>query len=246
MPALTPATGVPASLAPAGDEWTRRRPGRVLWLGRTGYDEALALQLELHARRVAGEIPDTLLLLEHDSVYTSGRAADPAHFLTPPAALELQGHAVRATHRGGDVTWHGPGQVVCYAIIDLGDSRRDIHRYLRLLEEALIRVAASFGVAAHREPSRTGAWCAGGKIAAIGIRVSRWVTQHGTAFNVAPDLSRFQAIVPCGLHGADVTSLLRETGSAPSIEAAALEHARAFADVLALDLTPDSELPHVG
>lgn len=232
--------GLPASI-PAGDAWALRRPGRLLRLGRTTYDEALALQGDLHARRVAGAIPDTLLLLEHESTYTAGRAADPAHFLARPVELEAAGHAVRMTHRGGDVTWHGPGQLVSYPIFDLGDGRRDVHRYLRALEDVLCHVASRHGVTAWREPGRTGAWCEGGKIAAIGIRVARWVTMHGTAFNVAPDLARFEAIVPCGLAGAGVTSLLRETGHAPSLDEVARSHADAFAEVFSLDWMSDAE-----
>jgi lipoyl(octanoyl) transferase len=216
------------------------REAAVRWCGRLSYDDALALQLGLHARRVAGEIPDTLLLLEHHSVYTAGRAADPAHFLVPPDRLQSEGHDVRQAHRGGDVTWHGPGQVVAYPVFALDGERRDVHRYLRLLEDVLIRVASRFGAAARREPGRTGAWCATGKIAAVGIRVSRWVTLHGTAFNVAPDLSRFSAIVPCGIADAPPTSLLRETGAAPDVEEAAAAHADAFAEVFGL------EWAHVG
>ena len=210
------------------------RPAIVRWCGRLGWDDALALQHEVHSRRVAGGVPDTLLLLEHDSVYTAGRASDPAHFLVSPSQLERDGHAVRQAQRGGDVTWHGPGQLVAYPIFLLDGERRDVHRYLRLLEDVLIRVSGRFGAPARREPGRTGAWCAGGKIASVGIRISRWVTLHGTAFNVAPDLARFAAIVPCGIRGAEPTSLLRETGRAPSIEEAAGAHADAFAQVFGL------------
>lgn len=214
------------------------------WLGRTTHDEAVALQLELHARRASGDIPDTLLLLELESVYTAGRCADPAHFLVSPADLEASGHAVRIAHRGGEVTWHGPGQIVAYPILDLGDGRRDIHRYLRLLEDVLIDLSESFGASAFRREGRTGAWCAGGKVGAIGIHVSRWITLHGTAFNVAPDLARFDAIVACGQPDARATSLLRETGRAPSLEEAVRTHARSFARIFAIDWI-EQELPDV-
>lgn len=231
--------GLPAPAAPdamstrraASEPWTLAREGRAVWLGRVRYDDALALQHDLHADRVAGRAPDTLLLLEHDSVYTSGRATDPAHFLVPRETLEREGHDVRETHRGGDVTWHGPGQLVAYPILFLGDGRRDVHRYLRALEEVLVRISTRLGAPAWRVDGRTGAWTSGGKIGAIGIRVARWVTQHGTALNVAPDLARFGAVVPCGLHGAAVTSIERETGEAPGVEACARIYAEAFSDV---------------
>ena len=230
--------GPAAVAAPPGDAWTMTRPARVLRLGRIGHDEALSIQMDVHASRVAGLVPDTILLLEHDSVYTSGRGADPAHFLVPPEELLRRGHAVRETSRGGDVTWHGPGQVVAYPVFDLSDGRRDVHRYLRMLEDVLMDVAGRFGAPAARREGLTGAWCAGGKIGAIGIRVARWVTLHGTAFNVAPDMSRFDAIVPCGIRGASPTSLLRETGRAPSIDEAMDAHSSAFARVFALEIEP--------
>ena len=218
--------------AAGADPWSFPREGRATWLGRLRYDDALAVQQDLHAERVAGRVPDTLLLLEHDSVYTSGRATDPAHFLVPRERLELEGHDVRETHRGGDVTWHGPGQLVAYPILFLGDGRRDVHRYLRALEEVLVRLSTRLGAPAWREEGRTGAWTSGGKIGAIGIRVARWVTLHGTAFNVAPDLERFGAVVPCGLHGAAVTSVERETGDAPGVEAVATTYAEEFSAVM--------------
>lgn len=208
-----------------------RRPARAEWLGRLGYDAALAIQQRVHDRRVAAGVPDTLLLLEHDSTYTAGRAADRQHFLVAPDELERRGHAVRAAHRGGDVTWHGPGQLVAYPIVDLSSRRRDVHLYLRLLEDVLIATCDELGVAAWREEGRTGAWTAGGKIGAIGIRVARWVTMHGIALNVAPDLARFSAIVPCGLPGAGVTSIERETGRRLEVEAVAAVLARAFAGI---------------
>jgi lipoate-protein ligase B len=208
-----------------------RRPARAAWLGRLDYDEALAMQQRIHALRVAGTVPDTLLLLEHDSTYTSGRAADPHHFLVPPEELERQGHAVRQTHRGGDVTWHGPGQLIAYPIVDLSTMGRDVHSYLRLLEDVLIRTCAESGVAAWREVGRTGAWTQGGKIGAIGIRVARWITMHGIALNVAPDLARFGAIVPCGLSGERVTSIELETGRRLQVPEVAATLARMFADV---------------
>ncbi len=209
-----------------GSPATPGRTGRARWLGRVSYDDALALQRQVHADRVDGRAPDTLLLLEHDSTYTAGRAAEAAHFLVSPEDLERAGHAVRETTRGGDVTWHGPGQLVAYPIVDLSDvragMRRDIHAYLRCLEDVLIGTCAEFGVEAWREEGRTGAWSRGGKIGAIGIRVARWVTHHGIALNVNPDLSHFDAIVPCGLQGAAVTSIQRELARAGRHEIPAL------------------------
>ena len=209
-------------------------------MGRVSYDDALALQRQVHEDRIAGRVPDTLLLLEHDSTYTAGRRSDAGHFLTSREALQQAGHAVRETTRGGDVTWHGPGQLITYPILDLSDGRRDIHRYLRLLEDMLIGTCAEFGVDAWREDGRTGAWARGGKIGAIGIRVARWVTHHGTALNVNPDLSHFDAIVPCGLHGAAITSLEAELApakAAPTLLDVAHAQARVFARVFETEWT---------
>ena len=220
-----------------GAPGTPGRTGRARWLGRVAYDDALTLQRQLHADRVEGQVPDTLLLLEHDSTYTAGRTSDAAHFLISPDQLERSGHAVRQTTRGGDVTWHGPGQLVAYPIFDLSDGRRDIHRYLRQLEDVLIGTCAEFGVEAWRAEGRTGAWTRGGKIGAIGIRVARWVTHHGIALNVNPTLSHFDAIVACGLQGAAVTSIEREferegrLQHAPALHDVARTQARVFAHV---------------
>lgn len=220
---------------PTADGWDRRRPGRARWLGRLGYDEALALQQTLHARRAAGREPDTLLLLEHESVYTHGRRTDPGHFLVAPETLEARGHAVRETTRGGDVTWHGPGQLVAYPILDLSDGRRDVRRYLAALEDVLVATARSLGVPAWRREGMTGAWTDGGKIGAVGVRLARWVTLHGTSFNVAPDLSHVEAIVPCGLEDRRVTSILRETGADPGLAVAARCYAQCFAERFRVD-----------
>jgi lipoate-protein ligase B len=178
-------------------------------LGRRAYDEVLALQRELQERVREGEA-DRLLLVEHPPVITLGRGADERHVLAPSAPV------VRV-NRGGDVTYHGPGQLVGYPIVDLDRRGRDIHRYLRDLEEVLIRVAARFGVAAERRAGLTGVWCGDAKLAAIGVGIRRWVTMHGFALNVA-DLGReFASIVPCGLAGMGVTSLAAETGAEPAL-----------------------------
>jgi lipoyl(octanoyl) transferase len=188
------------------------RPLEVRRLGRMPYAEGLDLQARLVADRQAGRIPDTLLLLEHDPVFTLGRNARPEHVLFPEAELRARGFEVFETGRGGDVTYHGPGQVVGYPIMDLAPDRCDVHRYVRDLEEVLIRTCGDYGVAAGRVPGMTGAWVGAEKIAAIGVRIARWVTSHGFAFNVAGDTAPFGLIVPCGIRGRGVTSLERVVG----------------------------------
>ncbi len=185
------------------------------WLGRVAYDEAWSLQRALAARRSAGEIPDALLLLEHDPVYTTGRR-DAARNLRLPAGM--LGAPLVESDRGGDITFHGPGQLVGYPILDLSPDRRDVHRYVRDLEEVMIRTCAGYGLAASRVPGLTGCWLGPEKIGAIGVRIARWVTSHGFAFNVATDLSPFALIVPCGIQGRGVTSLERRLGRPVPLE----------------------------
>jgi lipoyl(octanoyl) transferase len=186
-------------------------------LGRVRYADGLELQAELVARRQAGEIPDTLLLLEHDPVITLGRIARLDHLLHAAEALRARGIEVHETGRGGDVTYHGPGQVVGYPILDLSPDRRDVHRYVRDLEEVMIRAAGDYGLDASRVAGMTGAWVGGEKIGAIGVRIARWVTSHGFAFNVHTDLEAFDLIVPCGIRGRGVTSL-RKLGRTASLD----------------------------
>jgi lipoyl(octanoyl) transferase len=181
-------------------------------LGRVSYARGLEIQESLVAGRQAGDVPDHLLLLEHDPVFTLGRNARAENVLFPAEALRARGYDVFETGRGGDVTFHGPGQVVGYPILDLSPDRRDVHRYVRDLEEVMIRAAADYGVEAGRVPGLTGAWVGRDKIGAIGVRIARWVTSHGFAFNVATDLSAFDLIVPCGIRGRGVTSLERLLG----------------------------------
>ena len=164
------------------------------------------------AERQAGRVPDHLLLLQHDPVFTLGRNARQENVLFPAEALRERGFDVFETGRGGDVTYHGPGQVVGYPIIDLSPDRRDVHRYVRDLEEVMMRTCADYGVEAGRVEGLTGAWVGRDKIGAIGVRIARWVTSHGFAFNVATDLSAFDLIVPCGIRGRGVTSLERLLG----------------------------------
>jgi lipoyl(octanoyl) transferase len=189
-----------------------RGPLEVRKLGRIRYADGLDLQARLVAERQAGRIPDTLLLLEHEPVFTLGRNARRENVLWPEAALRERGFDVVETGRGGDVTYHGPGQVVGYPILDLAPDRRDVHRYVRDLEEVMVRTCADYGVAAGRVAGLTGAWVGDEKIGAIGVRISRWVTSHGFALNVATDLSPFDLIVPCGITGRGVTSLERLLG----------------------------------
>jgi lipoyl(octanoyl) transferase len=203
-------------------------------LGRVPYAEGLALQARLVAERQAGRIPDTLLLLEHDPVFTLGRNARAEHVLFPEADLRARGFEVFESGRGGDVTYHGPGQTVGYPILDLAPDRCDVHRYVRDLEEVLIRTCRDYGVAAGRVPGMTGAWVGEQKIAAIGVRIARWVTSHGFAFNVSGDLTPFGLIVPCGIRGRGVTSLARLLGRDVDRWEVADRLARHVADVFGL------------
>ena len=185
------------------------RPLAVRRLGRMAYAEALALQRRLVEERRAGALDDTLLLVEHPHVITLGVKGDGgrSHVLATPEQLTAAQIEVFETGRGGDVTYHGPGQIVGYPIVDLRPDRCDVHRYVRDLEEVLIRVAADAGVTAMRVPGMTGIWVGSSKLAAIGVRISRWITSHGFALNVTTDLDYFGLIVPCGIADRAVTSL---------------------------------------
>jgi len=163
------------------------------------YADAFALQQQLVERRKRGEISDQLLIVEHPHVVTMGRNGHDENLLAQPELLERAGVEFHRTDRGGDVTYHGPGQIVGYPIVDLREWKRDVMAYVRALEQVLIDALAQFGIAAGREAGATGVWTEQGKIAAIGVHISRWVTSHGFALNVATDLSYFRYIVPCGL-----------------------------------------------
>jgi lipoyl(octanoyl) transferase len=178
-------------------------------LGVIAYNDALAMQRALVEERRAGAIPDLLLLLQHPPVITLGVRAGSSRTNITATAERLQqlGVEVHEAGRGGDVTYHGPGQVVGYPILDLRPDRCDVHRYVRDLEEVMIRVCADYGVKAARIDGLTGTWIGGEKIGAIGVRISRWITSHGFAFNVNVDLDYFQLIVPCGIQNHGVTSL---------------------------------------
>jgi len=182
-----------------------------------GYNDAHELQKELQNKRIAGEIGDTLLLVEHDPVITLGRGTKSQNLLLSPDTLRARGFDVHEVGRGGDVTYHGPGQLVAYPIIDLRPDRCDVRRYVGDLEESMIRVCAHYGIAAGRSTGLNGAWVGDHKdrkIGAVGVRISRWVTMHGFALNVTTDLSPFDLIVPCGIQGKGVTSIEQEIGRA--------------------------------
>ena len=183
-------------------------------LGRVPYADALTLQRLLVEDRRAGRIDDLLLLLEHPHVLTLGVRGDGgrSHILATPEALGSRGVEVHESGRGGDITYHGPGQIVGYPIMDLRPDRCDVHRYVRDIEEVLIRTASDYGVEAGRVEGLTGVWVGREKLAAIGVRISRWVTSHGFAFNVTTDLEYFNLIVPCGIADRSVTSLARLLG----------------------------------
>jgi lipoyl(octanoyl) transferase len=202
-------------------------------LGLVSYGEALELQRRLVEQRRAGDIPDQLLLLQHPPVITLGVRTrnSRANVVATPEALAAAGVEVVETGRGGDVTYHGPGQLVGYPVISLKPDRCDVHRYVRDLEEVMIRTAAAFGVEAGRVAGLTGIWAGNEKLGAIGVRIAKWVTSHGFAFNVTTDLEHFRLIVPCGIADRGVTSLERLLGRAVPMRDVEDAAAAAFAGV---------------
>src|SRR5712692_324851 len=189
-----------------------RRTCEARWLGLVQYDDGLLLQERAAERLRTAEAPEQLLLLEHPHVFTLGRGADSSNILADPAQLQTSSVEVHETGRGGDVTYHGPGQLVGYPIINLKPDRCVVHRYVRDLEEVLIRTIAEFGVTGTRIAGLTGVWVDNEKIGAIGVRIARWITSHGFALNVNTDLEYFKMIVPCGITDKGVTSLSRLLG----------------------------------
>jgi lipoyl(octanoyl) transferase len=216
-------------------------------LGLVPYREAVELQRQLVEDRRRGVEPDTLLLLEHPHVITRGVRArdDRSHVLASDEALGALGVSLEEAGRGGDVTYHGPGQIVGYPILDLRPDRCDAHRYVRDLEEVLIRAAGDFGVAAERVAGLTGVWVGGEKLAAIGVRISRWVTSHGFALNVSTDLDFFRLIVPCGIRGRGVTSVSSLLGRDLSIREVERAVVRRFCEVFGRELKRSSFEPPV-
>lgn len=189
----------------------------TVWLGEVAYREALDLQLSYLDRRAARVIPDTLLLLTHPHVYTLGRAGNEANLLVPREVLAAEGVTVERVGRGGDITYHGPGQLVGYPIVLM--ERPDVHRFVRSIEAALIGALGELGVASRRIDGLTGVWVGERKIASIGVGVRKWVTYHGFALNVSTDLSWFRRIHLCGLKGREATSVAEVTGEVPPMDA---------------------------
>ncbi len=213
------------------------------WLGLTTYAEGLRLQERAVERLRAGEGDEQLLLLEHPHVFTLGRGADASNILADEHQLQSQAIEVYETGRGGDVTYHGPGQLVGYPIINLKPDRCDVHRYVRDIEEVLIRTVGDYGVRGGRINGLTGVWVGDEKVAAIGVRIARWITSHGFALNVNTDLNYFGMIVPCGIRDKGVTSLARLTGRALDLREVAEAVTHHFAevfdrDVVALECSP--------
>ena len=186
-------------------------------LGCVEYQDGLAMQKLLVEARAQGLVPDTLLLLEHPPVITLGRGAKAENVLWSPQMLAARGFELFETDRGGDVTYHGPGQIVGYPVVDLKPDRKDVRKYVASVEELMIRVAAEYGIAAHRVAGRIGVWTPAGKLGAVGVHISRWITSHGFAFNVRTDLTDFSAIVPCGIDDASVASLQSLLADAPPV-----------------------------
>jgi lipoyl(octanoyl) transferase len=220
------------------------RPLSVHDLGRRPYAEVLELQRELRRQRLAGELAhDVLLLVEHDPVVTLGRGTRPASLPLPAEELERRGIQVVEVERGGDVTFHGPGQLVGYPILDLSGHREDLHWYLRQLEGALILALGRLGVEAERNPGLTGVWTRGRKIASIGVHVRQWVTLHGFALNVTTQLDRFDLIVPCGIRDVVMTSVARELGRTDDGLGAEVRQAVVASFARTFELDPDQVSP---
>jgi lipoyl(octanoyl) transferase len=220
-----------------------KRPLAVLELGRMRYADAFAVQQRLVDRRKRGEGMDTLLFVEHPHVVTMGRNGKQHHILASEEVLARTGIEYFETDRGGDVTYHGPGQVVGYPILDLREWKRDVHAYFQGVEQALINALAGLGLAAERVPERgsEGVWVKGGKVAAIGIHISRWITSHGFALNVDTDLDYFKYIVPCGL--TKPVCSLRSLGCRAGREEVISAVAASFAEVFDYELvTAQQEL----
>ena len=190
----------------------------MLFLGSMEYDRALQLQMRISEAKKREFVEDVLLLLEHPPTITLGRNGKWNHLLVPEQALAARGIARCEVDRGGDITSHGPGQLVGYPILELGTRERDVHRYMRNLEELVLRLLNSYGISGTRRDHFTGVWTDDGKIAALGVHISRWITRHGFALNVCTDLSFFDLIVPCGISGAGIASMASILGRAVKLE----------------------------
>ncbi len=212
-------------------------------LGTVDYAAAHRLQKELQTKRIAGEVPDTVLLLEHPPVLTMGRSAKEQHIIAQPEVLEARGISVHEVGRGGDVTYHGPGQLVAYPIIDLKPDRRDVRKYMWSLEETMLRTCKDFGLSATRIEGLNGAWIGDRKVGAVGVRISRWVTMHGLALNANSDLSHYDLIVPCGIQDKAVTSISAELGRTIGVPDVADPLARHFAELYDAEVEWRDALP---
>jgi lipoyl(octanoyl) transferase len=209
-------------------------------LGLIPYAEAYTLQKRIVAARKLGVVEDVILFCEHPHVITQGRNGKREHLLASESVLRQKGVEIFETSRGGDVTYHGPGQIVAYPILNLGAIRRDVLWYVRTLEEAMIRATAEFGIVAGREAGKTGVWVGEGKaaekLAAIGVHISRWVTSHGFAYNVSTDLRNFDLIVPCGIADRKATSLERLLGRSVKLDEVKPKLAKQLGEVFGLEL----------
>lgn len=224
-----------------------RRPLHWSFLGRIPYGEAVEMQLATRAAIKSGEGPERFLLLEHPHVYTLGRNADSGDVLASPEWLTALGVEIAECDRGGQVTYHGPGQLVGYPVISLSPDRRDVRRYVRDLQEVLVRTLADYGIAAEGRQGQDfiGVWAGEEKVASIGVHLSRWITTHGFALNVSTDLSYFAGIIPCGLHQVRMTSIERLTGRAPGLPEVAAVCARHFGEIFERDLIAAAPAPRL-
>jgi lipoate-protein ligase B len=228
----------------------RHSADRELWivrLGRMGYEEALEYQREVARQRISGAIPqDVLLLVEHPPVVTLGRSSKQKNLISSPEFLASRGVELFEVERGGDVTFHGPGQLVGYPVFDLKRHKQDLHWYLRSVEEAIIRTIGEYGIPGERSTGYTGVWTRGRKIASIGVHARDWVTWHGFALNVTTDLSYFDLIVPCGIAGVEMTSIAKETGLSPDFAAVESIAASQFASVFGLSAVEQTRQATLG
>ena len=219
----------------------QRRTCELHRLHTVTYENGMKLQQKLVELRQRDEIEDQLLLLEHPPVITLGRGGDTSNLLAPPQVLAEQRVRFFETTRGGDITYHGPGQIVGYPILHLGENNRDVRKYVTKLEEVLIRTVAEYGITAERLEGKRGIWVGTNKIAAIGVRIARWVTSHGWALNVSTNLDHFRLITPCGIQGMGVTSIERETGRSVPLDEVREVLARNFSAIFERDLVPRPE-----
>lgn len=209
----------------------------VAWMGSLDYPRALELQMEICDLKKRGFTEDALLLLEHPPTITLGRNGDWHNLTASESALRSRGVSRYEVDRGGDITFHGPGQLVGYPILQLEKSERDVHRYMRCLEESLIRLLSTYGIEGSRNEKHTGVWCGEGKIAAMGVHISRWITRHGFALNVDVDLSFYDFIIPCGIVGKGVVSMRSLLNRSFEVQEVARRYAAEFGPVFDRQLT---------